>query len=189
MKAAKEQVPLSKTKYHRIFGRDLRVGLEMTLPVDSRITVAGEIDLTGQPEFVSKGRNFLRVFHPAFANADMSQKDRRSGRIQFVPWVDSSQAVGYRLVLTYDPDSLTPWVRLARFDEQQVFQPGKYVNLDFLTKRATGFVTTYAKVKGMDHSKPVYLEISADANDDKSVVSVRRVAEGKVPRYLAEAAP
>lgn len=178
---------VSVSKFHRVFGKALGVALEMTLLVEETLAVIGEYDLRGRPEFENRGSNFLRVFHPAIADGDMSQEGRRSGTIQFVPWVDGATALGYRLVLRYDPESLSPWIRLARFDEAGIFLLSKFVNLDFLSKRSDGFIPVYVKVKTSDRPKPIYLEISAEADDEKVIVKIRRVAESKVPSYLAEA--
>lgn len=183
---AKKGGEVSVSKFHRVFGKALGVALEMILPVEETLAVIGEYDLRGRPEFENRGSNFLRVFHPAIADGDMSQEGRRSGTIQFVPWVDGATALGYRLVLRYDPESLSPWIRLARFGEERIFQLGKFVRLDFLSMRSDGFVPVYIKAK-IDQSKSIYLEISADGDDEKVIVKVRRVAKSKVPLYLAEA--
>lgn len=174
---------VSFTKSHRIFGKALKVALETTFPVDTKLAIIGEWDGRNNPEFVHRGPTCLRVYHPAYADGDLA--DKESGTIEFFPWIDGTAALYHRLSLRFNPREHT-WIRLARFGEDAPFGfetlDRPFVNLDFYSNRADGFIPLYVKIK--TPTGFVYLVIESQASDERVFVSVKRVSESDVPAVL-----
>ncbi len=178
----------SFTKSHRIFGKALKVALETTFPVETKLTIIGEWDGRNNPEFVHRSPTCLRVYHPAYADGDLAEKE--SGTIEFFPWIDGTDALYHRLSLRVNPRERI-WVRLARFGEELAFgfdSPDRlFVNLDFHSHRADGFIPLYVKIN--TRTGFVYLVIESRASDEGASVSIKRVSESDVPDALVSARP
>jgi len=185
---------LSWNKFHPIFGKTLKVAFETSFPPHSM-----ELDFSEVPEGVDRSQLLfangfaMKVYHPAFADGDVSEKDQ--GITMFIPWVDEETAQYHRLVFRRDPKS-TARVVFARFGEKEpfMFELGRsYINLDFESK-TDSFVPVYARID-MPGKPLVYLVIYAKSVANKEVdreahladtvvVLAKRVGEAEVPDHL-----
>jgi len=181
-------IRISPTKFHRIFGKALKVALETTFPVGTELVTISKWDGRNNPEFVYRGSNSLRVYHPAYANGDLSEKE--SGVIQFIPWVDGTEALYHRLSLRYNLQDRSTWIRMARFGEDSIFDPDQsFVNLDFFSIRSDGFIPIYVKISTKTLSGFTYLMIEGQASDEGASILIKKVVESDVPDILVMARP
>ena len=185
---------LSWNKFHPVVGRTLKVALETAFPPHSM-----DLDFAEVPEGVDRSQllfssgSTMKVYHPAFADGDVSKKDQ--GITMFVPWVDEETAQYHRLVFRRDPKS-SARIAFARFGEKEpfMFELGRpYINLDFESK-TDSFVPVYARID--EPGKPrVYLVIYAksvasdEADREASLADVvlvlaKTVNEDEVPDHL-----
>lgn len=195
IRASESRSPaLSWNKFHSLFGKKLKVALETSFPPHSM-----ELDFSPVPEGVDRSQLLfanefvMKVYHPAFADGDVSGKDQ--GITMFMPWVNEETAQYHRLVFRRDPRSDIR-IAFARFGEKEPFMFGlgkPYINLDFESK-TDSFVPVYVRID--EPEKPrVYLVVYARAvvNDeadrearlaDTVLVLAKRVGEAEVPDHL-----
>lgn len=189
---------MSLGKFHPVFGSDLRVALEVTLPPDERVTPAE--GWLYQPDLVHYARVksdpyspvfAVRVYYPAVVEGDI-QKGDREVTIQFVPWAYETNAQYHRLCFWAQPaKGKWFWMRLARFGEEKSFgfNPDKpYINIDFLSKRSE-FIPVFVKARDRETMDIVYFVIEAQASEDEVKLIIRRVEENEAPPHLVSENP
>lgn len=181
----------SYTKFHSIFGSVLKVALETTFPSSSEIKVIGDWD-GRNVGFVHRNGFCQKIYHPAYTNGDVSERESRV--IDFISWVDGTEAQGHRLCLRakVKGGKFSAWIKLARFEEDKVFgfeDPKKpYVNLDFFSRRSESFIPVYVKI--IIPSAPVtYLGIEGNASDEAVSLIISRLGLKSVPKILADFQP
>lgn len=186
---------ISPTKFHRIFGKELAVALEVIFDLSggtNKNKVVPLIESFQFPELVKCFDDVVRVYHPAIGEGDVNHPDGLT--IKFVPWVDVSGVSNYRLLFRQLPKSKSRksekrWMKAGRFDEEKTFgfPDAGFIGLDFVSVREE-FTPVFFKLLADDGSF-FYVVISAKMEEGEAVLSAHRVNESEVPPHLQTALP
>ena len=179
------------SKFHPLFGSDLKVGFEMTFSKGAA-ALDGLNPLYEKSGLIHKPLNetVTRVYEPAVEILG-SCKDSDGAQVLFEPALPDG-VLFRRLILTrkIDHHSGKPrrWMVAARYGEATHFGLGSWNSKDqrYLSLAYPGlnpeFVPVYFKIQ-MEGGDFVYLEVWAWGSD-KIVVQGRRVRENEVPESL-----
>lgn len=182
----------TKTKFHRIFGKELTVALESTLDVLSGKELEFDPDLyDGNNNLIFRDGDCWRAYYPARCEGDITQD--AEARIVFLPWFSGPEVLYNRLVLRWRPitSKVYRWMAFGRFGEEKPFsfsQAKPFINLDFFSKRNNQFLPLFVKVK-TDSGEFVYFVIDGQWGETEVVLNIRRVTETQTPPHLISVRP
>jgi len=184
---------VSIKKFHSVFGSDLKVALEVTLPGDEEITIPeGRDYFPHLVHFASAKDNpsspvyAVRIYYLAKVEGNIKNGDREA-IIQFSPWAYENNAQYHRLCFwAQSAKEKQFWIKLARFGEEKTFgfNPGRpYINLDFFGKKRE-FTPVFVKIRDGKTMDIVYFVIEARVSEDGVELIIRRVEESEAPPHL-----
>lgn len=187
-----DEVKVSSSKFHPVFGKDFSVALEATLNPDSE----QELDIDrvlygGNENLIFRNGDCWRIYHPANVSGDVSNDSE--AMIRFLPWFAGPEILYHRLVLRAMPitGKIFRWLMLARSEEEKTFtfsQGKPYINLDFFSKRNENFLPIFVKVK-TDKSNFIYFILEAQWSEEGVLLKIHRITESEAPQHLVAAKP
>ncbi|MFH1672438.1 MAG: hypothetical protein ABIF87_03300 [Pseudomonadota bacterium] len=175
---------VSTSKFHPLFGSDIRVALEATFASDATFDFVNGAYFS---ELIHQSPKHFRIYYPAIVGGDMARD--QEGRITFVPWIDESEAQYHRLCFWAQPVTTKKFFALfGRFGETNGFgfnDPRKpYLHLDFFGKRQDQFIPLYVRVRNRQSDEIVNLAIEGRAGEDQAELILRRVELNELPPCL-----
>lgn len=178
---------IQTNKFHKLC-YEISVAFETVLPSTKPPVYSADFafpDLIHQ----NSSETVVRVYCPSEISEDASGKKQ----ISFLPWLSNeSDALFHRLCFRLKPISKTSKntrsLEFARFEEEKTFgfpylrNGQSFVPLNFLGYNQE-FIPVYLKIKNNGGLVEYYM-ISAEASEEKVVITLQRVEETTVPPHL-----
>lgn len=193
---------IHKAKWHPIFGKDLEIGLEANMPMDSEFVYDSNLVTEKMIFLAPKLQPVLRKVHcPAVI---MSNGTDNVARLKFMPCFsakiitetksgerrEENAPVYFRIGLF---GKTVPWksrIVFARFGEDKAFSfndlSKPYIYLDFFSKKGDQFIPVFAKILNIENGETVFLIIEGRFEDDRIELTIQKVSPTEVPPTLLD---
>ncbi len=182
------------TKFHSIFGPDLKVGFETTFPKGAEPKDLDPLYKKSGLIHNPPNERVMRVYEPARVMGSCC--DGRAADILFVP-VSRKGAIFRRLMFARKIEGdgrARRWMVAGRHGEAVPFgfdfwnsMSQRYLALAYPDQEE--FTPTFVKIQNVGTGGFVYLELWAWDDEVQLIITARRVNEDTVPEHLLLAAP
>ncbi len=182
---------ISTNKFQEVV-HEVGIAFEATLPASKPLSYSAEFAFL-RLVHSKPNETVVRVNFPAILEGNLSV-DAKS-IINFIPWVDLTDAQFYRLVFRIQPKGNNIYRKLCfgRFGEEKPFsfnprsKGGSFISLQFLGYGTTEFNPVYLKVETDSIGIFKYYKVSAHGSDVAVKVVVEEVTPEQTPQHLQSA--